>query len=94
MLDVTTRDLLRAVAGHGLDGVERTLSAWRVPRARNPATGDVTHPSMVYVVGAGGRLEYALGADPAVIVAAVDELSFTTGLRVIPCVDPCACGGT
>ena len=59
----------------GVDGVERTLSAWRVPRARNPATGDVTHPSMVYVVGAGGRLEYALGADPAVIVAAVDELS-------------------
>jgi cytochrome oxidase Cu insertion factor (SCO1/SenC/PrrC family) len=53
--------------------VERTLSAWRVPRARNPATGEVTHPSMVYVVGPDGRLAYALGADPEVIVAAVEE---------------------
>ncbi|HEU5040233.1 MAG TPA: SCO family protein [Gemmatimonadales bacterium] len=54
--------------------VERTLSAWRVPRARNPASGDVTHPSMVYVVSPGGRLAYALGADAEAIVTAVEAL--------------------
>jgi protein SCO1 len=54
--------------------VERTLSAWRVPRARNPASGDVTHPSMVYVVSPSGRLAYALGADAEAIVAAVRAL--------------------
>ncbi len=53
--------------------VERTLSAWRVPRTRNPASGDVTHPSMVYVVSPEGRLAYALGADTDAIVAAVEE---------------------
>jgi protein SCO1 len=53
--------------------VERTLSAWRVPRTRNPASGDLTHPSMVYVVSPEGRLAYALGADTDAIVAAVEE---------------------
>ena len=55
--------------------VERTLSAWRVPRARNRATGDVTHPALVYVVDAGGQLAYALGPDPDAIVAAAERLS-------------------
>jgi hypothetical protein len=63
------------VLSGGVDEVERTLSDWRVPRARNRASGDVTHPSMVYVVGPGGRIAYALEADPGVIVAAVNELS-------------------
>jgi cytochrome oxidase Cu insertion factor (SCO1/SenC/PrrC family) len=59
----------------GPDEVERTLSRWRIPRARNPATGDITHPSMVYVIGPDGRIAYALGPEPGVIAAAVDELS-------------------
>lgn len=62
------------VLGGDVDAVERTLSAWRVPRARNPATGDVTHPSMVYVVGPDGRLAYALGADADAITASVEGL--------------------
>ena len=62
------------VLGGAVDRVERTLSAWRVPRARNPATGDVTHPAMVYVVSSAGRLAYALGPDPDAIVAAVEQL--------------------
>ena len=52
--------------------VERALTAWRVPRTRNPASGDLTHPSMVYVVSPAGRLAYALGADADAIVAAVE----------------------
>jgi protein SCO1/2 len=54
--------------------VEHTLSAWRVPRARNPATGDLSHPTMVYVVSPAGRITYALGADTDAIVAAVSAL--------------------
>lgn len=55
--------------------VERALTAWRVPRTRNPASGDVTHPSIVYVVSPAGRLAYALGADADAIVAAVEATS-------------------
>jgi protein SCO1/2 len=65
-------------AMHVLSGdvaaVERTLSAWRIPRVRNPSTGDLTHPTVVYVVSARGRIAYALGADPDAIVAAVSTL--------------------
>ncbi len=62
------------VLGGDVPEVERALSAWRVPRARNPSTGDVTHPAMVYVVSPAGRLAYALGADADAIAAAVEEI--------------------
>ena len=42
------------------DSVERVLNAWRVPRARNEHTGDVSHPSVVYVVGPDGRIAYVV----------------------------------
>lgn len=56
-----------------VDAVERALTAWRIPRTRNPASGDVTHPSIVYVVSPAGRLAFALAADTDAIVAAVEE---------------------
>jgi protein SCO1/2 len=56
------------------DAVERTLNAWRVPRARNQQTGDVSHPSIVYIVDAGGRIAYAVGGGADVISAAVRAL--------------------
>lgn len=45
--------------------VERALTAWRVPRSRNSRTGDISHPAMVYVLSADGRIRYVLngGAD-------------------------------
>ncbi|HKU63029.1 MAG TPA: SCO family protein [Gemmatimonadales bacterium] len=55
--------------------VERTLSAWRMPRVRNEASGDLSHPAIVYVVSPAGRLAYALGPDSAAIVAAVRATS-------------------
>lgn len=65
-------------AMHVLSGdvaaVEHTLSAWRVPRVRNSSTGDLTHPTIVYVVSPRGRIAYALGADADAIVAAVSAL--------------------
>lgn len=57
-----------------VDAVEHALSAWRVPRVRNPSTGDLTHPTIVYVVSPKGRIAYALGADADAIVAAVSAL--------------------
>jgi cytochrome oxidase Cu insertion factor (SCO1/SenC/PrrC family) len=54
--------------------VERTLSNWRVPRTRNVKTGEISHPSMVYVVGANGRIAYVLTGNADMISAAVRAL--------------------
>ena len=60
--------------GGDVSAVEGTLSAWRVPRARNMASGDIAHPALVYIVDGGGRLAYALGPDADAIVGAVESL--------------------
>jgi protein SCO1/2 len=54
--------------------VERMLNAWRIPRARNERTGDVSHPSVVYVVGADGRIAYVVTGSEPLIRAAVEAL--------------------
>ena len=54
--------------------VERTLNAWRVPRARNEQTGDISHPSLVYVIGPTGRITYVVGGNAGAITAAVRAL--------------------
>jgi cytochrome oxidase Cu insertion factor (SCO1/SenC/PrrC family) len=48
--------------------VEAVLDAWDVPRSRDTRTGDVTHPSLVYVVDRDGVIAYAAtgGADALV----------------------------
>lgn len=56
------------------DSVERVLNAWRVPRARNERTGDVSHPSVVYVIGQDGRIAYVVSGSQPVIRAAVEAL--------------------
>jgi cytochrome oxidase Cu insertion factor (SCO1/SenC/PrrC family) len=56
------------------DDVERVLSAWRVPRTRNLKTGDIAHPSIVYVVNAQGRITYVVGGDAGAISAALRAL--------------------
>lgn len=57
--------------GGAVDQVEATLTAWRIPRVRNIATGDLSHPAIVYVVSPAGRITYALGPDVDAIAAAV-----------------------
>lgn len=42
-----------------VDEVEATLDAWRMPRTRDPRTGDISHPPLVYVVDAHGRIAFA-----------------------------------
>jgi protein SCO1/2 len=56
------------------DSVERVLNAWRVPRARNERTGDVSHPSVVYVIGPDGRIAYVVDGSEPLIRAAVEAL--------------------
>lgn len=54
--------------------VERTLNGWRVPRVRNEKTGDISHPSIVYVIGGDGRIAYVVSGNADAIVAAVRAL--------------------
>jgi protein SCO1 len=54
--------------------VERTLNGWRVPRVRNQQTGDISHPSIVYVIGADGRIAYVVNGNADAISAAVRAL--------------------
>jgi cytochrome oxidase Cu insertion factor (SCO1/SenC/PrrC family) len=81
-----TPSRLPAMAGAwGLDGdarvlsgspevVERVLNGWRVPRTRNRKTGQIAHPSIVYVVSANGRITYAVNGHAEAILAAVNAL--------------------
>lgn len=39
--------------------VNRVLDAWKVARRRDASTGDVSHPPLVYVLDASGRIAYA-----------------------------------
>lgn len=54
--------------------VERTLSTWRIPRVRNEKTGDLSHPTLVYVIGPNGRITYVVSGSVEQIVAAVEAL--------------------
>jgi len=67
-----------AGGSHVLSGppevVERALNAWRVPRVRNDKTGEISHPSIVYVIGANGRITYVLNGNAEAIAAAVRGL--------------------
>ncbi len=57
-----------------VERVERVLNAWRIPRIRNEQTGALSHPSLVYVVGADARIHYVVQGNPDVIAAAVGQL--------------------
>jgi cytochrome oxidase Cu insertion factor (SCO1/SenC/PrrC family) len=54
--------------------VERTLNAWRIPRVRNERTGDLSHPSLVYIVGHDGHIAYVVNGSVPLIRAAVEAL--------------------
>jgi cytochrome oxidase Cu insertion factor (SCO1/SenC/PrrC family) len=49
--------------GGSVEGVEAVLDAWNVVRERDPDTGDIIHPTRVYVVDPAGRLAWAAEAD-------------------------------
>ena len=55
--------------GGSVEGVEAVLDAWDVVRVRDPATGDIIHPTQVYVVDPAGRLAWAAEADATRLAA-------------------------
>ena len=51
-----------------VEDVERALTAWGVARERDDATGDVSHPALVYLVEPDGTVAYAsTGATPQLV---------------------------
>ncbi len=54
--------------------VELTLNRWRIPRVRNGKTGDFTHPTLVYVIGPTGRINYVVNGSREQIEAALNAL--------------------
>jgi protein SCO1/2 len=57
-----------------VDEVEATLDAWNVPRSRDLATGDITHPRLVYLIDRDGQIAYVTNAGVEAIVDLVTRL--------------------
>lgn len=62
------------VLGGSVSDVNTALDAWEVPRTRDLATGEVTHPSLVYVIDAAGRIAFATTGGTDAIVSLVRRL--------------------
>jgi cytochrome oxidase Cu insertion factor (SCO1/SenC/PrrC family) len=62
------------VLGGPIDAVEAALDAWHVPRSRDLVTGEVTHPSLVYVVDREGRIAFAASGGAEVLADLVRRL--------------------
>jgi cytochrome oxidase Cu insertion factor (SCO1/SenC/PrrC family) len=54
--------------------VEAALGRWQVPHERNPETGDVVHPPIVYVLDASGRIAYASSGGAAGMLALLERV--------------------
>ena len=50
-----------------IDEVNAVLDAWGVARERDAATGDLSHPPLVYVLDAEGRIAFASNGASAVL---------------------------
>jgi cytochrome oxidase Cu insertion factor (SCO1/SenC/PrrC family) len=62
------------VLSGAVDEVEATLDAWNIPRSRDLATGDITHPRLVYLIDRDGKIAYATNAGVDAIVDLVTRL--------------------
>jgi len=54
--------------------VNALLDRWNVPRERDPRTGQLDHPALVYVLDAQGRIAYAANGDAAALAELVGRL--------------------
>jgi protein SCO1 len=54
--------------------VEAVLDAWDVPRSRDMSTGEVTHPSLAYVIDRDGSIAYATTGGTAAMTSLVQRL--------------------
>jgi protein SCO1 len=62
------------VLGGSIRDVERVLTAWLVPHDRNDRNGEVTHPSVVYIVDRAGRIAFAASANARTLAALARRL--------------------
>ena len=60
--------------GGSIPAVEAALTAWQVPRTRNDRTGEVTHPSLVYVVDRAGRIAFVARGNARTLAALARRL--------------------
>jgi protein SCO1 len=54
--------------------VEATLDAWQISRSRDLRTGEIVHPSLVYLIDAEGRIAFAVTGNREQIIAAARRL--------------------
>lgn len=47
------------VLGGSVQAVNEVLDAWNVPRSRDQLTGEITHPALVYLLDANGKIAFA-----------------------------------
>lgn len=62
------------VLSGSVDSVAVALDRWGIPRSRDPRNGEVTHPTMVYLLDQAGRIAYAVTGDAEVIAQLVRRL--------------------
>lgn len=62
------------VLSGSVENVETVLDDWQVPRTRDTTTGDVTHPSLLYIVDRDGRLAYASTGGVDALVSLIRRL--------------------
>jgi len=63
------------VLSGSVDEVEAVLDAWNVARQRDPFTGDIAHPALVYVLDGEGRIAFAtVAAGPETLAKLIDRI--------------------
>ena len=60
--------------GGEVEAVESALTAWNVARRRDETTGEVIHPSLVYIIAPDGRIAYAATGGSATLVELLRRL--------------------
>lgn len=63
----------RVLSG-SVEGVQEVLDAWEIARSRDPRTGDITHPALVYVLDAAGRIAFASRGEMETLLALAGRL--------------------
>lgn len=62
--------------------VSTVLDAWGVPSDRDPTTGEISHPNVIYVVGSDGRIGYQVrGGDAGMAVGLALKSERAEGIR-------------
>jgi protein SCO1 len=62
------------LVGGGVEEVEAAIDRWGFARSRDLKTGEISHPSLVYVVDADGRLVYVVNGYTEIIGEALRRL--------------------